>query len=783
MSTVNSLLIFPSKLLRAFAHLTCLGLLAACHVSAPTDYWDVYEKGIEALYVLGVAAHKTDPENIVILTPDGVFKRNTDGSWRSSSSGIGEERYSTWGHLVGNSIWQGHLHEDQLFTIIAGRLYESRDFGETWVNKSGNGKGSTKVYSDTAKECFDQLAGIVQDPNNPEVIYAGTINSGGDGGLFLTRNGGEQWVRVSGDFSNASDCDAHGRSTNKAYYYVSEYENEDEIRGLRNDYSVKGTRLEENSKSEKTVYCSPNSGFGNDAWPLAFGFGEIGTSAGMAVAGSPHEGNFGPQDGFKRSDDGGRTWIKFSSPELCRLNIRSIVFSPGKDVWFASSHEQILTSEDGQDWSVVHKGGFVDQVVIDNNGGVWALGDGSIWKWMTAQERFEPIAKAPRTAFGLLIIQAFDEDPEFLVTTKAQGLWRYRNGRWQDLTQGLDGANSPSNMLQTSSDNRLFLHVDYQGFYSRNELSHKWRKVGPDMNTLPYAKTIAPNGRRIYWVDGDNRVFGWQRGEADWSEISFDQLEVGRLEQIRVNPWNPNVIHALVKQGSSRKLARLKLEGNHLILESEHVLKQLKYRGLGFRFNINDANEIFFYSYVTSNGAEDKFSGLWRSQDGGSTFEPVLLAQAEGALRALEPVVPVSSEDAFYGILWGTNDEITWNATLGRLDFEKGTLEPISTAVDGLEGGWPWLFDIRSSSPLNLVAADWRAHSPIRILCANGTLVNPEWQHVAAAGLSAVDDVIDLRLLPWDPDTAVVTLDWGGVYARRVYSDLDETAACSRAAE
>lgn len=83
-----------------------------------------------------------------------------------------------------HTIWVGTgEHNNQNNVIYGDGVYKSEDGGSTWTNKG---------LKDS-----DHIGKIVVDPNNSDVVfvaaYGSLRNSGGDRGIFKTKDGGETW--------------------------------------------------------------------------------------------------------------------------------------------------------------------------------------------------------------------------------------------------------------------------------------------------------------------------------------------------------------------------------------------------------------------------------------------------------------------------------------------------------------------------------------------------------------------------------------------------------------
>ncbi len=125
-------------------------------------------------------------------TDDGNVQvtRNGGGSWELINSGLP------------NDLWVSSLFpssHDDATVFLALNGYRNDNFKAYMYKSTNYGKSWTKINGDLPDEAVNRL---IQDPVNPEVLYAGT-----DQGAYVSLNGGQNWHLVVNDYPNVATYD------------------------------------------------------------------------------------------------------------------------------------------------------------------------------------------------------------------------------------------------------------------------------------------------------------------------------------------------------------------------------------------------------------------------------------------------------------------------------------------------------------------------------------------------------------------------------------------------
>ncbi|MBL0156901.1 MAG: hypothetical protein IPP47_07320 [Bryobacterales bacterium] len=151
--------------------------LAESNVYRSSDFgssWTMVGVAFESGAPVALFSDPFQPRTLYVTTSGGRLELSRDGgeSWHEAGAGLPASPVNTIAFgSDSTTLFAGSLGEGLLI---------SRDSGETWT------------ASATPETINPFVLAIFVDPNNPEVIYAGT-----SGGVIRSRDGGETWVSIN----------------------------------------------------------------------------------------------------------------------------------------------------------------------------------------------------------------------------------------------------------------------------------------------------------------------------------------------------------------------------------------------------------------------------------------------------------------------------------------------------------------------------------------------------------------------------------------------------------
>lgn len=231
--------------------------------------------------------------------------------------------------------------------------------------------------------------------------------------------------------------------------------------------------------------------------------------------------------------------------------------------------------------------------------------------------------------------------------------------------------------------------------------SLRWREVGPYRGGRVAAVAGIPEQRDVYYFGGTGGgVWKTIDGGRSWRNVS-DGFFGGSIGAVAVSGWDPNVLYA----GGGEKTVRGNVSHGTGMWKSTDAGKTWKHVGLADsrhipRIRIHPRNPDLVYAAVLGHlfGPND-MRGVYRSQDGGASWERILFANRDaGAIDlAMDPSNPrvlyattwrvrrrpwtLESGGPGSGIWKSTDGGDTWRELSRKPGLPKGTLGIIGITV------------------------------------------------------------------------------------------------------
>src|SRR5688572_7278343 len=262
------------------------------------------------------------------------------GVWKTTNGGVSwiplfdAQKVSSIGAVAvapsnANVVWAGTGESNNLRSSSWGDgIYKSTDAGRTWTHMG--------------LRTSQHIARIIVHPTNENIVYVAAMGplwtSGGERGLYRTRDGGRTWERVKalGEFTGFTDVAFDPSNPNTLY----------------------AASFQRERKAYSFVAGGPESGIwksvdGGNSWvQLTEGLpagdkGRIGVSVSRSNPSTIYATVHAQDGGIFRSDDGGMTWRKTSSTTSIPWFFGQIRVDPSNPERVYFLGQTLMVSEDG----------------------------------------------------------------------------------------------------------------------------------------------------------------------------------------------------------------------------------------------------------------------------------------------------------------------------------------------------------------------------------------------------------------------------------------------------
>lgn len=199
----------------------------------------------------------------------------------------------------------------------------------------------------------------------------------------------------------------------------------------------------------------------------------------------------------------------------------------------------------------------------------------------------------------------------------------------------------------------------------------RWRSIGPYRGGRTRALSGVPSEPSVFYIGAVNGGV-WKTNDfgRTWHPI-FDDQPTGSIGAIAVAPSNPSIVYV----GSGEGLHRPDLSVGDGIYKSTDAGKTWMHLGLRDGQQISqmavdprDPNRLFVAVAGHPYGPNAE-RGIYRSTDGGQTFQPVL--QKNENIGAAGVVIDPADSNVVYATLWesreGPWENAEWNGTNGGI--------------------------------------------------------------------------------------------------------------------
>ncbi len=474
-----------------------------------------------------------DPEGQAVIyagVEGGIFKSVDRGrNWTATNSGLSD--------LLVRSL---ALDPDDPNVLYAGswsgKVHISEDAGSTWQERSTglppfeiralavHHHDPRKLYAGTVVGVYTttnrgmdwhrtaSFAGSLQcmvvDPDQPDVVYVGTAESG----IYKTVNGGAEWFQLSTEFTDVASLAIPPRATRTVY-----------------------------ALSEGKIYKTERSGI---FWQYADQYRDEAVATCLAVdPKDPQVVYVGLQDGLYKSVDGRQSWFRSEkglTSKDCRTELRLVTVDPiNSQVLYAYAVTHTLTNtETGQSSTAGYKGS--GQFLI-------SLDAGETW------QQHAMIQAQDEASIGALRADSKD-GATFYASVAGGGLYKTTDegDNWNHVGERLPAAWITDVVVDPVNTRRIYVAIR-EGLVFRSKTGGMtWEAAGWISEAQISALAVDPEEpSRIYAGTMGEGLFRSDDEGWEWINVGDD---IGReIRRIVIDPKGPNTtLYVLTEEGVYR---------------------------------------------------------------------------------------------------------------------------------------------------------------------------------------------------------------------------------------
>jgi photosystem II stability/assembly factor-like uncharacterized protein len=477
--------------------------------------WIRRDAGLEDFSVRAIAIDPNDPSFVIAGGLTGVY-RSTDGgkAWEQISDQINVESLAidprtnqrmyigtwrqgwrtddggkSWKHIAEGmvldtdmfSIYVDPANADNVWVATCGWVYNSKNTGDLWTRY---------------KDGFDnrRIHDVKIDPNDPNVIYAGSV-----AGLYRSTDGGTKFGVISDAGLVINSVVLHPKRPDRIILgiegdgvYVSEDRGQTFARSSEGLYNLRITTIAPDPFHRNRVYAA-----------VVFG---------------------GAASGIYRSNDGGLAWERASKVPLPEVLTLTIASEADADVKFLAGTEKgFFWSNDGEQWTQAEPAGFpirVDKIVRFNRTRSFAATAEGVFTTKDGGRNWYRLGGATNRAVDISIGTLGAKKALYALT--AAGLEVFDGEKWSNVVEAPSKGRSIAIRTIQGVDH-VFI-AGAQGVKAGTiDEDRKWQATtAPDAQLAAVHGGSRTNGQMLFVTSRQAReVLVGEPTETEWSELTL----------------------------------------------------------------------------------------------------------------------------------------------------------------------------------------------------------------------------------------------------------------------
>jgi photosystem II stability/assembly factor-like uncharacterized protein len=573
-------------------------------------------------------------------------------------------------------------------------VLKSENSGQTWY-QSNSGIGVRSGATGDAVNIFS----LTIDPNNPEIVWAGTNGEFGQYGVFKSIDGGESWQKKTNGIILGSDPLETGlvfrgftieQGNSNVVYAQAEVQT---IKNGKEFNLVRGRVYQtlDGGESWQLIWAGDNLARYLIIDPTNSNILYLSTGIFDREAYNSDCRNFvSGGEGVLKSIDGGVTWLRINSG-LTDLYVGALRMHP--------TNPQILFAATGNNaCSFTHEGNLVSNLFKTINGGE---------TWSKVLQDNDIMTTVNFSHFNPKVVYAGSAGAFYRSTDGGINWSRLNNSNWIWGPNGVRAGVPIDTIVDPDDPSTLYANNYGGGVFRSTDSASTWQIWNKGYSGAELHALYVPSGdsSTVYTI-GRSGPFVSQNFGSDWKGIANGDANYAEWDSIAAQPNNPQVV--LISDEHQGVILRSIDGGNHFTEILRHPSTNAANPSMrqGFKsiaFSVSDPSIVYAglsKDRLTFESSSTIGTVIYKSMDAGVSFGP--LPSIIDGHNVNELAIDEQNSNIVYaattnGVYKSTNGASSWSHCnqLGTRHIEALVLHPAQSgfiiAGEGFQGSGIWI--------------------------------------------------------------------------------------------